>query len=157
MASSDVFALPHSELNPFLYANVATEKNGTTLSLMSVFARLGEDPWREAARLVGLPRSDAIASLARTLAGMPTSDWTLPDATQIATRLIALLPSRNGAATPLGPARWPAIPRRLLWNGLLLVALTLGMAYAMGMMTSRPAPQPFEPGGPVSSSATTPR
>ena len=154
MASSDVFTLPHSELNPFLYASVATEKNGTTLSLMSVFARLGEDPWREAARLVGLPRSDAVASLAGTLAGMPASDWTLPDATRIATRLIALLPARMGVtAPPAVAARWTGMGgpgmARLLRTGLVAVALALGVAYAFGFFTARPAPRPFEPGAPA--------
>lgn len=147
MASSDVFTLPHSELNPFLFASVATEANGTTLSLMSVFARLGEDPWREAARLVGLPRSDAVASLARTLAAMPASGWTLPDATAIATRLIALLPARGAR---MDARRVPAPdPRtmRMLKAGVVALVLVLGAAYAAGFLSSRQAPPPFVLGG----------
>ena len=42
MPSSDAFALPHSGLNEFLFATVGTGANGMTLSLISVFARLGK-------------------------------------------------------------------------------------------------------------------
>ena len=64
MASSDAFALRRSGLNEFLFAAVGAEANGTTLSLVSVFARLGNDPWQEAARLAELPKPEATESLA---------------------------------------------------------------------------------------------
>jgi len=67
-----------------------------TLSVVSVFARLGNDPWQEAGRLAGLPKPEAIESLARIIASMPTSVWPLQAATTIATRLIALLPTQTG-------------------------------------------------------------
>jgi hypothetical protein len=63
--------------------------------VLSVFARLGRDPWKEAGRLAGLPKLDAAESLARTIAGMPTSIWPLPAAMEIATCLIALLPVQS--------------------------------------------------------------
>jgi hypothetical protein len=65
MPNSDAFALTRLGLNDFLFASVGTEANGMTLSLVSVFARLGDDPWREAGRLAGLPKLEAIESLAR--------------------------------------------------------------------------------------------
>jgi hypothetical protein len=49
VATADVFAMKNSGLEPFLYAEVGTELNGSTLTVLSVFARLGEDPWGEAA------------------------------------------------------------------------------------------------------------
>jgi len=64
-----------------------------TLSVISVFARLGNDPWQEASRLAMLPRSEATDSLARSIAGMPTSIWPLEAATTIAAGLIPLLPT----------------------------------------------------------------
>ena len=57
--SSDAFAFRQSGLNEFLFAPVGTEANGMTLSLVSVFARLGNDPWLEAGRLAKLPISEA--------------------------------------------------------------------------------------------------
>ncbi len=67
MPSSDAFALRRSALNEFLFAPVGTEANGMTLSVVSVFARLGNDPWQEAGRLAGLPEPEAIESLARII------------------------------------------------------------------------------------------
>ena len=51
MANTDAFALQQSGFNAFLFAPVGTEANGMTLSLVSVFARAGNDPWAEAGSL----------------------------------------------------------------------------------------------------------
>ncbi len=66
-----------------------------TLSVLSTLARLGMDPWQEAGRLAKLPRTAAIEGLARIITAMPASRWSLPDATSIAARLVALLPTRG--------------------------------------------------------------
>ncbi len=128
MTTSEAFALRRSGLDEFLCAIVGTVPNGMALNLMSVFARLGNDPWREAGRLVELPRSEAIDSLARTIAGMPKSVWTLPDATTIATRLVTFLPKRFGSAEPRPATRGAA---HLLRIGLLLAAIAFGVAYTL--------------------------
>ena len=94
MATSDVNALGLSDLNQFLYAEIGTEPNGTALNMLSVFARLGFDPWSEAGKLAVLSKSEAADSLARTIAAMPKTPWPLPDARAIADRLTGLLPSR---------------------------------------------------------------
>ena len=96
MPSSDAFTLPRSGLNEFLFAPVGTEANGMTLSVVSVLARSGNDPWLEAGRLARLPEREATESLARIIAGMPTSIWPLQTAMAIAARLIALLPAPSG-------------------------------------------------------------
>ena len=56
MPSSDAFALRRSGLNEFLFAPVGTVANGMTLSVVSVFSRLGNDPWQEAGRLAGIAK-----------------------------------------------------------------------------------------------------
>ncbi len=94
MATSDVNALGRSDLNRFLFADIGTEANGTTLSVMSVFARQGSDPWTEAGRLAALSKAEATDSLARMIANMPKSLWALPDAIVIAARLTGMLPAR---------------------------------------------------------------
>jgi hypothetical protein len=53
MASPDVTALPRSNLNDFLFANVGIEARGMTLSVILALARQGLDPWREAGRPPG--------------------------------------------------------------------------------------------------------
>lgn len=91
------FALQRSDLNPFLFAEVGAERNGMVLTVVSVIARSGEDPWSEAMRLSTLPKTAAIDYLAGAIARMPTSVWALADATTIAARLVSLLPSRARA------------------------------------------------------------
>lgn len=109
MTMSDVSALQRSDLNEFLFADVGTEANGMMLSVVSLFARQGNDPWREAERLADLPRDAAADSLARAIAEMPQGRWSLPDAAVIAGRLIGLLPTRPARVDRLSP-----LPRRRL-------------------------------------------
>ena len=140
MPSSDAFALKRSGLDRFLFATVGVERNGMTLSPASVFARLGEDPWREAGRLAGLPKPAAIDSLARTIASMPASPWPLPDATPIATRLIALLPTagRSRSIVPSMSDQMSRVARATLF----LAAIAFAVAYMAGVFTTRGTPQP---------------
>jgi hypothetical protein len=101
--NTDVYALQRSDLNGFLFADVGVEASGMTLSVLSALSRLGMDPWQEASRLAKLPRTTAIEGLARIIASMPGSLWPLADATPIATRLVALLPT-GGSAPPVSAA-----------------------------------------------------
>jgi hypothetical protein len=139
MPSSDAFALRRLALDEFLFASVGTEPGGMALSVLSVFARLGNDPWREAGRLVGLPKGEAIESLAHAISVMPRSVWTLPDATAIATRLVALLPTQLGGADP-GPFNARERTVRAVRVGLLLASVTCGMALALGWFTTNHTP-----------------
>jgi hypothetical protein len=138
MPSSDAFALRRSGLNEFLFASVGTEPNGMALSVLSVFARLGDDPWKEAGKLVGLPKGEAIKSLAQAISGMPRSVWTFRDATMIATRLVALLPTRLGNAAP-EPSNVRERTARTVRVSLLLAGFAFGMALALGLFTTHPA------------------
>jgi hypothetical protein len=132
LATSDVNALQRSDLNPFLFADIGTEANGTTLSVMSVFARRGSDPWTEASRLAVLPRAEATDTLAHMIAGMPKSLWALPDASAIAARLIALLPARPAMAASIRQTarKWPA--REI---ALVAACVALVIAFAVMMAT----------------------
>jgi hypothetical protein len=107
MATIDAYALQHSDLNGFLFADVGMEASGMTLSVLSILARVGADPWQEAGRLAKLPPMDAADGLARIIAAMPASPWSLPDAMAIATRLVSLLPTRGGAPS-IVPSTRPA-------------------------------------------------
>lgn len=123
MATPDVTALQRSDLNEFLFADIGTEANGTTLSVMSVLARRGSDPWTEAGRLAGLPKADATDSLARMIAGMPKSLWALPEAVVIAVRLIGLLPPRPVMGIKQVTGRWSP-------NQIALVCACVALAAA---------------------------
>jgi hypothetical protein len=155
MPSSDAFALRRSGLNEFLFAAVGTEANGMTLSLISVFARLGNDPWQEAGRLAGLPKPEATESLAQIIASMPTSVWPLQAATTIAIRLIALLPTQAGrlGQSPSAPA-YRAMPGRIVRIGLVLVSIACAVAFQAGVFATLDGPKPD--GNSVARSAVSP-
>jgi hypothetical protein len=133
VAAPDVTALQRSDLNRFLFADIGIEANGMTLSVMSVFARRGADPWTEAGRLAALPKADATDSLANMIAGMPKSLWPLPDAVDIAVRLIGLLPARptmgikQAAGLSQMARQWPI-------NQVALAAASVALLVAVAVM-----------------------
>ena len=113
MAHPDILALRNSELNALLFADVGTELNGSALTVLSVLARLGEDPWAEAARWAKLPKSAAVRCLAESIAQMPLAPQALADAPTVAARLILLLPPpaqmpKQGASAQVS---MPTLPR----------------------------------------------
>jgi len=157
VATSDVTALQRSDLNEFLFADVGTERSGMMLSVVSLFARQGSDPWREADRLAELPKAVAADSLARSIAEMPQGRWNLPDAAVIAARLIGLLPKRPArvSARSLGGAtNWlPSLPSAR--NAIILACLALGIVYAVSALL-RPAPTPIGGGDVAAFTAPAP-
>jgi hypothetical protein len=130
VATSDVTALRRSDLNQFLFADIGTEANGTTLSVLSVFARRGSDPWIEAGRLAGLPKAAATDSLAQMIASMPKSLWALPEAVVIAARLIGLLPARPSVGIRQVARRWPT-------NQITLLAAAIALVVAFIIMLTQ--------------------
>jgi len=135
MSRSDVFALKNAGLDPFLCAEVGTELNGSNLTILSVLARLGCDPWAEAASWCALPRATTIDRLAQSIAQMPLCPQALLDARATAARLILLLPSQAHVPEPdarvqtrVGAtlARFrPTLKTALLFFVLAMAALTV--------------------------------
>ena len=99
------YSLGHSEYNAFLFAAVGEEKVGLPLTVLTALTRLGFDPWREAARLSGLPRETAARAFAVTIAMLPEGDWKASDSDAIAARLVSWLPGRSASAIPSVAAR----------------------------------------------------
>ena len=92
---SSGFALPPTDLNDFLFADIEVQPNGMPLTVLSLLARLGADPWTEAERLAALPQPFAVSELSASIARISRASPTPGGAASIATRLIALLPARN--------------------------------------------------------------
>ena len=133
MKTTEMFALERSDLNGFLFSVIGSERNGSDISVVSMLARTGADPWREAGRLAALPKQAAKEWLAQLIANGPSSTWALPEARDIAARLIALLPARTHkeATTKRFSAIRLVEARKALALFLLAAA---GMAIVFGLM-----------------------
>jgi hypothetical protein len=118
------------EFGPFLFSSIGEEENGMSLTLLSALARLGVDPWEEAARLAALPKSTALGSLVALLGRLPAGQSGVADRTPIARRLVALLPAPE--ATPEGAAHRRADLRRRPRAMWLLWALLAGLLFVAG-------------------------
>jgi hypothetical protein len=132
VTSTDAFALKNSDLNAFLFADVGMESNGSNLTILSILARLGQDPWAEGARWTKLPKVDAIACLARSIGKMPLSPETLANTTAIASRLIVLLPLQS--RTPVrgvGAAITPSVMPGWMPIAVLCVVVLISLALSI--------------------------
>jgi hypothetical protein len=132
MPSTDAFALKNSGLNEFLLAEVGTEANGSPLTVLSVLARLGRDPWAEAAGWSKLPKAAIIDRLADCISQMPLRPPALAEARMTAARLIPLLPAQ---AQPLrkgdGRAKGRSTAPGWVPVAVFLAALAFGIAFEM--------------------------
>jgi hypothetical protein len=80
-----------TDYDAFLYSTVGVDANGHPLTLLTVLARLGVDPWEEAADLASLPTEPAMQRLAARLDSMPNGPASAADTVNIVSRLIELL------------------------------------------------------------------
>jgi hypothetical protein len=114
-----------SEFDDFLYAPIGVERNEMLLSVLSAFARLNVDPWREAAELSELPKQTATHRLTSLIARLPSGRWAHADCGVIADRLIELLPHRSPSKAPLAQQvrRLPEMGHSTIVKILLCIAL----------------------------------
>ena len=140
MTSTDAFALKNSGLSAFLYADVGTEMNGSSLTMLSVLARLGQDPWAEAARLTTLPKAAAIVGVAQSIGKMPLDPRSLAETTATASRLLLLLPMQvqNPGQTIRAAVTASAVPGWVL-IAFLGASLLMGLAFSVTSVPVAPA------------------
>jgi hypothetical protein len=132
---SDVFALKNAGLDAFLYADVGAEVNGSTLTTLSVLARLGKDPWAEAARWATLPKAAVIESLAQSITQMPLVPSGLAGARDSAARLVQLLPTNTQSLRQIGVAKSETATLQWVLLPILYFAFAGGMMLAMSMIS----------------------
>ena len=128
------YSLAHSEFNDFLFALVGEEKSGQPLTVLSALARLGMDPWEEAARLAGMSKDAATSALTSAIADLPEGDWQTSDSRSIASRLVSWLPARGRGAADSPergdgsrPQSKPDVPKWLVWAALAMAGLAMVM------------------------------
>jgi hypothetical protein len=121
-----------SEFDHFLFAPIAEDRNGLTVSVVSMLGRLNLDPWQAAASLAGLPVELATQKLTALLDRLPGPPLQEPDSRTLAIRLVALLPHRpENAASPLqtSAATDGSAHARRITNGAF-IAIYLGVMLA---------------------------
>lgn len=149
-----IFSLQNSELGRFLYAPIGEEENGMVLTALSALARLGVDPWQEAASLTRLPTEAATDRLELVIAGLPNGRWAKSDAATIAARLIALLPAPK---TDRAPSRGIAIGNRPLSYRIAVFAFFVVLNVAVFVVFRSHEPTPvISDGTSAASTAHTP-
>jgi hypothetical protein len=129
MAHSAATALPGTEFNDFLFAPIGEDSNGMLVSVLSGLARLGVDPWQEAAQLAQLPGEVAtrrLVSLIDTLRGRGSA---YPDPPSIAARLIALLPKRDQSGKRPGNTSDSVSSIKPWWVYVVLISVVLGTQF----------------------------
>jgi hypothetical protein len=98
MTSRLEYCLVDAEFNDFLFAFVGEEESGVDLTVLSALARLGLDPWGEAANLSKLSREAATSALAEKIAALPKGLWKEADIGSIALRLVNYLPKNSSVS-----------------------------------------------------------
>lgn len=98
-AASVTFFKP--ELQDFLYAPISERSDEMSFSVLSAFARLGIDPWAEAAELTELSVDAANERLTALIARLPGTWSTTPEAKARVGRLVRLLPRHGRTEQPV--------------------------------------------------------
>jgi hypothetical protein len=135
------------DFDEFLFAPAGHDSDGTPVTLLTVLARLGVDPWEEAADLAHLSREPAMQRLASRLEAIPNRSASAADTVNIATRLIALLhraptrkPALPEAPQSLGAAK---LSKRFNFAVYWLIGLIF-ILIAQWALSSRPAQPPMD-------------
>jgi hypothetical protein len=120
-----------SGLDGFLYSLIGEQGNGTPLTILSAFAQLGLDPWREAARLARLPRDEAARELASLIARLPRP-VELPDKRALVRRLTELLPDPEPVESGSARSSWTMRRMWVVMGAILLIKPLLAVALLSG-------------------------
>ena len=132
-----------SQFDRFLQATIGVERNGMALSVLSVLARAGRDPWIEAARLAELPRDAAADSLAAAITCLPVGSLPPAHARMVALCLMPLLPDQeHPRPDTLGAGRRLDRCMRVT----LLAGAMLSAALALGLLVSAAVGDNFHAG-----------
>ncbi|RBP05155.1 hypothetical protein DFR50_13645 [Roseiarcus fermentans] len=136
------------EFDPFLFATIGDERDGPLVSVVSAFARLDLDPWKEAASLARMPADQAKRRLGTLIGSLPNGSVTGFSPEIVAARLIALLPRAGSVNTATAATLRPVAPRSqlLIFVGLGVLALILVGYFVFARGSNAPGGRPDAPG-----------
>jgi hypothetical protein len=135
------------DFDDFLFAPVGVDTSGMPVTLLTVLARLGVDPWEEAADLAHLSREPAMQRLASRLEAMPNGPVSAEETVNIATRLIALLhraPSRKVASPEAPRPQKDAKTSKGVNPAIYWLIGLIFLFVAQWALSSRPAQPPMD-------------
>lgn len=87
------------QYEPFLYAPLGEDQRGSNVTVLSMLARLGVDPWSEASELSNLPVAAAQQRLEALMTRFHDVPTPVPDRSGLVSGLLALLPRRAATAS----------------------------------------------------------
>lgn len=125
MSAPTILNPNNPDFERFLYAPVGEDRGGSTVSVLSVLARLNLDPWAEAADLTALSREAAGARLSLLLSRCRDVPRLVRDHQAVADELARLLPERKARMAPSGGAAGTAITPS--WITLLAILAVVYM------------------------------
>lgn len=101
----------------FLYAPLGEDHQGLSVTVLSMLARLGVDPWTEAADLSKLPRRAAQQRLEALIGKFHDVSTQVSDRGRIALKLLAFLPKQAKSASSDSESAIPklVIPLQKSW------------------------------------------
>ena len=133
MASPASSAARRGDLDRFLLAQVGTEPNGMGLTVLSILARNGDDPWEKAGHLAAACETAARDELARIILQARTKACEPGEAAAIAARLVSLLPPElRGCSAAAQPGA-----SEMAWIGTALLYGVLGASLVLNTVVQR--------------------
>ncbi len=117
------------QYEPFLSAPVGKDRRGTSVTVLSMLARLGVDPWGEASDLAKLPEGAARQRLEALMARFSDVSTPVSDQSRIVLKLLAFLPrpvtlARSSSDGELARLAFPPQGSPFYW--IVAAALFLG-------------------------------
>lgn len=135
-------AMLRKDFDEFLFAPVGQDFDGSPLTLATGLARLGFDPWEEAAELAKMAQEPAMQRLASRLEAMPNRTASVEDTVNATIRLFALLHRSVPQKAPLRvpPPSTPARPSQPVNVAVYWLAGLVFMLIAQWALSTRDTP-----------------
>lgn len=135
MSRMDGLRQTETPFDRFLYADLGGDRAGNTVSVLSALARLGLDPWAEAAELSSMTQDGARQHLKLLLARFHDVPELDHDQDKMISQLVEALPKASpgrtylGSGMPANPGGLGPIPIAIA----LLVILLLAQSVILGL------------------------
>ena len=145
-----------SEFDAFLFAPAGEDRNGMSVSVVSLLARMNLDPWQEAGDLATLPAEAAARRLAISLEALTDPILRQANSRTVVLKLLALLPHRTAVAVrvpgadvaPVAPADF-----RARIGAAIVIMSAIALLGSQIIAAHRNAP--IQPGGDHGSAVVT--